>query len=261
METAIFTLTIGDPSGFIPCMLSARNYARRHGIRYFVSTRLDIRFYAACFEKFQGFKLFDKGFDRILFLDRDVIITPDAPNIFDHYPDMGALYAFDENSPLEHKDRDPIVSAIKNGIDWPKNKHGKYRYFNAGIFVVGKNVRGFINGYRNKQLYTIPEMRIFHEQTRLNYFAAQKRVTFGNLERRWNRMDLLQPDFQGERYDAHFIHYAGSMAFDPNEEKVQTIRKDFVHLYGEDLFAREAPSMLFNRGVGNTILLYQNLRS
>ena len=35
MKTAIFTLTIGDPSGYIPCMLSARNYAWRHNISYF----------------------------------------------------------------------------------------------------------------------------------------------------------------------------------------------------------------------------------
>ncbi|MBN2315289.1 MAG: hypothetical protein JXM79_15270 [Sedimentisphaerales bacterium] len=239
MKTAIFTLTIGDPSGFIPCMLSVRNYARRHHIRYFISTRLDIRFYAACFEKFQGFKLFNMGFDRVLFLDRDVIVTPDAPNIFDHYPDMDSLYAFDENFPFEHMNRDHIVSAVKNGIDWPKNNHGKYRYFNAGIFIVGKSVKDLIDGYRNRQLYSIPEMRIFHEQTCLNYFAAQKQIKFGNLDCRWNRMDLMQPDPQGERYNAQFIHYAGSMAFVPNEEKIQTIHNDFVHLYGEDLLARE----------------------
>lgn len=91
MRTAIFTLLIGDPSGFIPCMLSARDYARRHAISYFVSTRLDIRFYAACFEKFQGFMLFDMGFGRVLFLSRDVLITPNAPNIFDRYSDMETL--------------------------------------------------------------------------------------------------------------------------------------------------------------------------
>ncbi len=245
MKTAIFTLTFGDPSGFIPCMLSARNYARRHQISYFISSRLDIRFYTAHFEKFQGFKLFDKGFDRVLFLDRDIIVTPDAPNIFDYYPDMDSLYAYDENSPLEHMDRDHIVSAIKNGIDWPKNEHGKYRYFNSGVFIVGKNVKNFIDGYRNRQLYSIPEMRIFHEQTSLNYYAAGKGVQFGNLDRRWNRMDLMQPDPQGERYKAHFIHYAGSMAFIPDEGKTRTIHKDFVHLYGEDLLAREGSIKAF----------------
>ena len=174
MKAAIFTLTIGDPFGFIPCMLSARNYAREHDINYFISSRLDIRFYTAHFEKFQGFKVFDKGFDRVLFLDRDIIVTPDAPNIFDCYPDMDSFYAYDENSPLEYMDRDHIVSAIKNDIEWPKNEHDKYRYFNSGVFIVGKKVKHFIDGYRNRQLYSIPEMRIFHEQTCLNYFAALK---------------------------------------------------------------------------------------
>lgn len=239
MKTAIFTLTLGDPTGYIPSMLSARDYARRHHISYFVSTRLDIRFYAACFEKFQGFKLFEMNFDRVLFLDRDVIITPNAPNIFKCYPDLNTLYAFDENSPAEHMDRDPIVAAIKNGIDWPKNKDGKYRYFNAGIFLVSKNFGHFIDGYRNKQLYAIPEMRIFHEQTCLNYMAAGKGIPFGNFDRCWNRMDLMQPDPRGQRYEAHFIHYAGSMAFVPHEDKAETIRKDFVHLYGQEYLRQE----------------------
>ncbi len=64
MRIAIFTLNIGEPSGFIPCMLSARKYAQRHNISYFISDRIVIRFYAACFEKFQGFKLFDMDFDQ-----------------------------------------------------------------------------------------------------------------------------------------------------------------------------------------------------
>lgn len=246
MRTAIFTLCIGESSDFIPCMLSARKYALRHHISYFISSRIDIRFYAACFEKFQGFKLFDNGFDRVLFLDRDVMITPNAPNIFDYYSDMDTLYAFDENSPAEYMDRDHIVTAIKDGMDWPKNERGKYRYFNAGIFIVSKNFRGFIEGYRNRDLYTIPEMRMFHEQTCLNYMATSKGVKFGGLDYCWNRMDLMQPDPQGRRYEANFIHYAGSMAFEPNEEKSQTIRKDFIHLYGEEVLQREGSIDAFN---------------
>jgi hypothetical protein len=246
MKTAIFTLSIGESSGFIPCMLSARKYAQRHNISYFISSRIDIRFYAACFEKFQGFKLFDMSFDRILFLDRDVMITPNAPNIFECYSDMDTLYAFDENSPAEYMDRDHIVTAIKDGIDWPKNDRGKFRYFNAGIFIVSKNFKRFIEGYKNRDLYTIPEMRMFHEQTCLNYMAASKGVEFGGLDYCWNRMDLMQPDTQGRRYEANFIHYAGSMAFEPDEEKSQTIHKDFVHLYGEQVLQRDGSIDAFN---------------
>lgn len=236
MKTAIFTLNIGDTSGLLPGMLSAKNYAQKHGISYFVADQLAIRFYSVAFEKFQCFKLFDMGYDRVLMLDGDVLVTPDVPNIFECYPDMDTLYAFDENAPMRHMERDHIVTAVNSGIDWPKNEKGKYRYFNAGVVLLSKNFKDFFAGYRDVYNDNIPEMQIFHEQTCMNYLVAKKGIKFESLDYCWNRMDLGVPDPQNKRYEANFIHYAGLFAFVHDEDRCETMRRDFIHFYGERPF-------------------------
>jgi hypothetical protein len=68
----------------------------------------------------------------------------------------------------------------------------------------------------------------------MNYLAFKRGIRFRELDQRWNRMDMGIPDPENGRYDSFFIHYAGNMAFIPNEDKAQTIRRDFIHFYGEE---------------------------
>jgi hypothetical protein len=232
IKTAIFTVNIGDDSDYFPAMLSAQFYAKKYNISYFACEEPTIRFLYPPFEKHQGFRLFNMGYDRILLLDRDILITPNAPNIFECCPDMDTLYAFDENFPNEMMNRDHIVNGIKEGIDWPKNERGMYKYFNSGVVIISKNYKDFIKGARD--LPETPQMRKFPEQTSMNYMAFKKGIKFANLSWHWNKMDFGEPDPQNKRYEAYFIHYAGDMAFTPQESKGQTIRRDFIHFYGEE---------------------------
>ena len=232
LKTAIFTVNIGDDLDYLPAMLSVQFYARKYDISYFVSEKPAIRFLYPPFEKHQCFRLFNMGYDRILILDRDILITPNAPNIFECYPDMDTLYAFDENFPDEMMNRDPIVNGIKAGIDWPKNERGVYKYFNSGVVIISKNFKDFTKGIM--ELPETPQMRKFAEQTSMNYMVFKKGIKFESLSCHWNRMDFGVPDVQNKRYDAYFIHYAGEMGFIPQESKPQTIRTDFVHFYGEE---------------------------
>ncbi len=231
-KTAIFTVNIGDDLDYLPAMLSAQFYARKYNASYFVCEQPAIRFLYPPFEKHQCFRLFNIGYDRILLLDRDILITPNAPNIFECYPDMDTLYAFDENFPDEMMNRDPIVNGIKEGIDWPKNERGMYKYFNSGVVIISKNFKDFTKGI--KDLPETPQMRKFPEQTSMNYMVFTKGIKFESMSCHWNRMDRGVPDVQNKRYDAYFIHYAGDMAFIPHQSKAQTIRRDFIHFYGEE---------------------------
>ncbi len=232
MRNAIFTANIGEDSGFLPAMLSAQRYADRHGVEYFVVDEPAIRFLYPCFEKRQGFRLFEMGYDRVLFLDRDILVTPEAPNIFECYVDMDALYAFDESFPDKTMERDSIVNGIRGAIDWPLNERGMYKYFNSGVVLVGRSIRDFAEGYR--YLPETPAMRRWPEQTSMNYLAFKRGIRFRELDQCWNRMDMGIPDTENGRYDSFFIHYAGNMAFIPDEEKARTIRRDFIHFYGEE---------------------------
>jgi hypothetical protein len=231
-RNAIFTANIGEGSDYLPAMLSAQYYASRHKIDFFVAEEPAIRFLYPCFEKRQGFRLFDMGYDRVLFLDRDILVTPDAPNIFECCCDVDTLYAFDESFPDETMERDSIVNGIKGTIQWPMNERGMYKYFNSGVVVISRDIKGFAEGYRD--LPETPSMRRFPEQTSMNYLAFKRGIKFEDLDQRWNRMDMGIPDPENRRYESYFIHYAGNMAFIPNEDKAQTIRRDFIHFYGEE---------------------------
>ena len=243
IKTAIFTANIGGGSDCLPAMLSAQWYAGRHGIDYFVCEEPAIRFLYPPFEKHQCFRLFDMGYDRVLILDRDILVAPDTPNIFESHPDMDTLYAFDESMPDETMNRDPIVSGIKGELQWPRNERGTYKYFNSGVVIISRNFKDFTSGFRD-----LPEtrsMRRFPEQTSMNYLAIKRGVRFESLEQHWNRMDMGIPDPGNRRYGSHFIHYAGDMAFMPDEAKSQTLRRDFVHFYGEEALAAGAVGLSY----------------
>lgn len=231
LRNAIFTANIGEGAGYLLPMLSAQYYADRHAIDYFVSEEPAIRFLYPCFEKRQGFRLFEMGYERVLFLDRDILVRPDAPNIFEYCPDTDALYAFDESFPDATMERDSIVNGIKGAIDWPMNERGMYKYFNSGVVVVGRSIKDFAEGYRD--LPETPPMRRWPEQTSMNYLAFKRGIRFRELDQCWNRMDMGIPDRENKRYESYFIHYAGNMAFIPDEDKAQTMRRDFIHFYGE----------------------------
>ncbi len=232
MKTAIFTVDIGDDLDYLPAMLSAQFYADKYGISYFVCQIPDIRFLYPPFEKYQCLRLFDMDYDRVLILDRDILITPNAPNIFECYPDMDTFYAFDENMPNDMMNRNPIVEGIKAGIDWPKNSRGKFKYFNSGVVIISKNFKDFISGFRD--LPETPQMRKFPEQTSMNFMVFKKGIQCESLNYRWNRMTFGVSDLKNKRYNSYFIHYAGSMAFILHQSRPQTIRRDFIHFYGEE---------------------------
>jgi len=234
METkvAMFTVDVGGDSDYFPAMLSAQYYADKYGIDYFVAKEPAIRFLYPPFEKHQGFRLFDMGYDRILILDRDVLVTPDAPNIFECFPDTNTLYAFDGSAPDEIMNADAIINGIRSGIDWPKNAKGTYTYFNSGVVIISRNFNGFMDGFRD--LPEIPPMRTFPEQTSMNYMVFKKGIKFEDLGYKWNRMNCGLADPENKRYESYFIHYAGKVGFAPGISIGENIRRDFIHFYGEE---------------------------
>ena len=106
MKKAVCTLQIG-PCGYFPYTEYAmKAYARRVGADYIVMTECTVEAEGAeglsqrkraYLQKLGVQDLFD-DYDRVLFLDSDVLIMPDAADIFEAYPDTSCSYLWDEGA-------------------------------------------------------------------------------------------------------------------------------------------------------------------
>jgi lipopolysaccharide biosynthesis glycosyltransferase len=220
MKRAIISLAIGNPDPYRVGLESALEYSKKIGADFYVISEPVVNYRFPHFEKLQLLGLFDQGYDRILYLDGDTIVTPHAKDIFEEYPDEEKFYAYDENSnpDKECMNRDPDVEALPKDFEWAKNADGKYRYFNAGVMLFSKKHRLCFSGVES--LPNVPEMWQYAEQTALNYLIAKNGVEWESIDYNFNRMDLGQEDSDKLRFKADIIHYAGPCLY--KEEDQQT---------------------------------------
>lgn len=219
MKKAIISLAIGNTQSYMTGLMSAKQYAKKVGADFYVISQPVVNYRCPHFEKLQVLSLFDQGYDRVLYLDGDILVTPDAKNIFEEYPDEDKFYAYDENShpDKEWMDRDSDVEALPKDFEWAKNADGKYRYFNAGVMLFSKKHRFCFSGIEN--LPDVPEMWKYAEQTAFNYLIAKNGVEWEAIDYSFNRMDLGEEDLENKRFDANIIHYAGPCRYTEKDQK------------------------------------------
>jgi lipopolysaccharide biosynthesis glycosyltransferase len=234
MRTAIFQFYIGNFSKAQEVSIrSVQNYCTKYNIDYIYSNQIRIHGPHLMFEKLQILEILQNDtFDRILYLDTDIIITPKARNIFSIYNSPDYFYAFDENMNKSGMDRENEIHEHLINMYWPKNKYNKKQYFNAGVMLFSKkSVKNILNiSDLLKDIPNWPNIYSMGDQTSINYWIVKNNVPFHTLEYSFNRMDLGGcPDPQEERFDADFIHYAGAGYGDKHNNMI----RDWNKLYGD----------------------------
>ena len=155
-------------------------------------------------EKFQIYDLLKK-YNRIFYVNTDILIREDTPNIFNIVPG-DELGIFNE-MPFTPEDRKmSLVEACKDYSIKLKNWNGKY--FNTGVMVIPRTW---------KFLFKKPlqEFFNFYEQGYLNAMIHQELEKMGNelrvfdLEYKYNRMACMDPFTGEERFASFVMHYAG----------------------------------------------------
>jgi alpha-N-acetylglucosamine transferase len=182
-----------------------------------------------CYEKFQIGELLDM-YDRVCFLDTDMIMHPDTPNIFDVVPiDMVGLV---DETPLGYDTK--FIEFLKENFPeylniWIEEKHRKC--YNTGVLVCSQ---------MHKSLFTVPEVLINHyqEQSYLNLQIIKEKVLVFELPYQYNRMiymDLIIPE---HRLKSYIVHYAGFLAGRGIEEVTQFLYTEYEMLISGD-FSRD----------------------
>jgi hypothetical protein len=137
-----------------------------------------------------------KGYDQVTFVDSDVLITKDCPDIGE---DAGVFCAFDEGAFLDRKLAMGKLAGAFGAIIDPRF------YVNTGVFVISSKAVGALS---MPPLGLLPNH--FAEQTWMNIMVHIWNIPLTELDPVYNCMTSVEEHFGLDRYkDAMCIHYAG----------------------------------------------------
>ncbi|MBE0377616.1 hypothetical protein PPRY_a0162 [Pseudoalteromonas prydzensis ACAM 620] len=167
-----------------------------------------------------------KQYDRVLYVDADILISPSAEDIFQEYCDLDTIYMLDEGMHCDRHIEKQLIEKQLGSITWPQHDAGVH-YYNVGVMLISKPCQLFNHLDLNSLQAICNEIR-FYEQTLFNYVIFQQRLKHQAIDCRFNRMDMFGQD---SYLQADFIHYAGKGYAKNNRRRDLQFLKDFALLY------------------------------
>lgn len=216
---AIFTVSISNSKNhqMYKCSLETiKYYAKKIGADLIIQTkkRISNPQYVPHMERF-NLKEVLKKYDRVLYLDNDILITKDAPDIFKRYPDPNSVYMYNQ---ARIKSYDKPLSKIKEilhqELDFWYRTGEHLSYFNSGVILVSRANRNFFTLGADYFNYV-------YEQGYLNYILMKNKVKISELDHKFNHLIKMLKDKNG-----YFLHYITGL---DNRERI--LVKDFEKLF------------------------------
>lgn len=151
--------------------------------------------------KFCCYDLLKKEYDRIAFIDADILIRDDAPSLFDVVPE-DQFGIFNEG---QFTQRSICIYEVMKVYSVEGFKYDGTTYYNTGVFVSSR---------RHRHIFKIVEevkalRNSFGEQTFLNMKIMLSGEKVFPLHYRFNRMSIMDRATGVSRLDSYLIHYAG----------------------------------------------------
>lgn len=231
---ALYTIAIGRDPSFRYTLSAMRDYARKVGAEFVLCSELDSSRglpptfrvgKRALVEKLQVGRLLER-YERVLYMDADVLVSPTAPDIFEAHPDVAAAYMFEEGAiqPCEGyiQQLEAELGVVPN---WPRV--GEHRaYYNSGVMLLG-GAANFFPHVVEHELHRAMGFGLL-EQTYFNLLIARHGIAVQCLDAKWNWMNCSGGGLQ--RRFAHFIHYAGC-GFSGRRARFWDAYQDYSALY------------------------------
>jgi len=175
------------------------------------------------FEKNQIYNLFE-NYDKVLRLDLDIVINPDAPNYFELDED----YFYVTEEPGRLSEISQIKKDLGNIDSWNDF------YFNGGVILASK---------KHKEVFNINDINFdldlgsFKEQNILNWKVNKLGVKIKDLGPSFNFFagayidGVRYNDFDNNelRRNAYFVHHTG----EGNHRKIYSMKKDIDFFYNK----------------------------
>lgn len=147
-----------------------------------------------------------KEYERVCFVDTDILIRADTPSIFDLVPN-DRLGLFDEGAVL---DRSQAWSEVFTVLGYPVNPMQSFAspvYYNTGVIVASKEHQSLFAPFAS-------EVDCYAEQSAFNVRVWDRKVKVFNLPYRYNRINPIS-SLTGECWDdSFFAHFAGCFSLE-----------------------------------------------
>ncbi len=220
----LFTIAVGDKYKWmfditVPFM---RSYCKRYDIDFIVvddSYRKDEH---PCYMK-QFINTLWWRYDRVCYVDSDILITPHAPNIFEHTPKdkCGAFRELEYSGHAEMEKRRnqmniDYMSTYSEAYNQKMKELGLpvvslpenlgERYYNAGVFICSKETCPHIPPVGG--VMQLPTSN-HYDQNYFNMMILKHKIPMHDLGYMWNRRRGSKIKTQPNPLDAYFVHYLG----------------------------------------------------
>lgn len=181
------------------------------------------------YQKLEIAHLLDE-YDRVLYVDTDILIREDAPDLFKMVPPE-KLGMFEEG---RFTDRSSFLAYLRELKFDEKNWNGKY--YNTGVMVLSE---------KHKPIFRRPpvESNHFFEQSYLNVMIAHEKMEMFQLPYRFNRMYCMDRITGEERHDSYFMHYAGINLILPQDEQLKLMQDDL------EVWEKSKPDYKFKKNI------------
>jgi len=237
MKVCLFTAAVGDYYQQLAEVThpTLRAYAEKIGAE-FVSRMDSVGGYAT--QKWQKFEIYDllNTYDRVLWVDTDIIIRDDAPDIFELVP-RTEFGIFNEG---KYEDRTSFIrDAMEHyniWFDW------KGEFYNSGVMVVSRP---------HKQVFRLPKDvdKIETDQILITLRLLKEKYKVFDLPYRFNRMSFLDQYIGMTRKDSYFIHYAGA----PRNDIFRVLNKDLSDWKTESRDYKRSVVISVSGGMGDQL--------
>jgi hypothetical protein len=170
-------------------------------------------------------------YDRVLYVDSDLIIREDAPNIFEIVPDgfLGALY--ESRFVPKTQELNNVLSAIK----LPENEWLN-KFYGCGVIVASKSHADLFK--QRSLLDNLSDEVAFNVNVNI-----MKPIVF-ELPYKFNYQHFMDKITGDERHAAYFVHYSGA----PKKLGLKDLREIII----KDMFkwAEDSPKFEYKKNIG-----------
>lgn len=198
-DTVVLTISIGDYYNELSkyTLPILKKYADKIGSDFINITEHNDDYITQKWNKFYIHELLNK-YKRVLYLDVDMIIREDCPNLFDIVPE-NKLGMFNEG---RYSSRFEYLDQASEYYKEPLKKwNGKF--YNSGVMVISR---------MHKQIFKMPRGIDYVEtdQPYINLRIVNDKIEMFDLHYDFNRMDILDKVCGISRLNSYIVHYAGA---------------------------------------------------